>query len=118
MQPIKYLTYWFNFSQMRVQDVHFLKVWKVKVYMITWVLTKTQIQNVTFQEIESLLIASIFFSPLPFSTLFFSYIASKIKSVQALRAGEKIDFPKNRLIDSPEEKNRFKIDFSIFSIFP
>ena len=34
------------------------------------------------------------------------------------RAGKKIDFPKNRLIDSPEEKNRFKIDFSIFSIFP
>ena len=34
------------------------------------------------------------------------------------RAGKKIDFPKNRLFDSHEEKNRFKIDFSIFSIFP
>ena len=34
------------------------------------------------------------------------------------RAGKNIDFPKNRLIDFPEEKNRFKIDFSFFSILP
>ena len=33
------------------------------------------------------------------------------------RAGKKIDFSRNRLIDFSGEKNRFKIDFSIFPIF-
>ena len=41
-----------------------------------------------------------------------------LNTVLLTRAGKKVDFLKNRLIDSPEEKNRFKIDFFDFVIIP